>query len=155
MPRGLDINAFDHFLRRMTRTPLEELGRGDYDRDIVEATPCRIGWTFARITADGLAGPCLKGDKKPMGTIYEKRFSELWYSEKWNEFRARANSCSKFDPYFKTLRCHATCDNLGDNLGAQKALQSLGAGERVQLHLMRAVESVRDDDRRVLAEART
>ncbi|MBN2143846.1 MAG: SPASM domain-containing protein, partial [Candidatus Aureabacteria bacterium] len=85
--------------------------------------PCTIGWTFARINADGEVNSCLKSHKIPVGNIYHHSFSEIWNGEKQQWFREHSLQRKKNDPFFhmigndpmSSMGCEKTCDDLGRN----------------------------------------
>ncbi len=111
-PGRLGLDFFDGFKRRLTSDPD---GAGRYDAEAVEAIPCYIGWYFCRVTADGKVCPCCRGVEMPMGDLSQQSFREIWQSACYAEFRHKALTCSKHDPYFAPMACHQMCDNLMHN----------------------------------------
>ncbi len=93
-----------------------------YDHNIVDAIPCYIGWTFARILPNGDVIPCCKAHKKPLGNLYKNTFKEIWLSQVYNNFRNLAKNEKKSHPYFKEIGCYKSCDNVGMNLAMHKEL---------------------------------
>lgn len=114
LPQGkrIKLDYFDGFISR-----LKEEGSlmGNYDQQRINQIPCYAGWLFARILADGTICPCCRGVKKVMGNINERSFKDIWFSQNYNEFRAKAKYLSKNDPYFSEIGCIKMCDNLMHN----------------------------------------
>jgi len=48
--------------------------------------PCYIGWYFALVTAEGSVSPCCQCMEQ-MGHLKDQRFKDVWYSERYAEFR--------------------------------------------------------------------
>lgn len=111
---GICLEFFEGFLRRIS-SPWGHLERGEYDKFAVNKIPCYAGWIFSRILADGSIAPCCRGAKKIMGNINERSFKEAWFSDEYNEFRAKAKYSSKDTAYFKDIGCLKECDNLMHN----------------------------------------
>ncbi|MGF3555271.1 MAG: glycosyltransferase, partial [Thermoplasmatota archaeon] len=118
----LSVLGFGSFYRRLSRI-ISNNKNNRYDSKIVDSMPCYIGWTFSRILADGNLIPCCKAHRFPLGNLYEKRFKELWFSDKYNQFRIKAKTSKKSEPYFKEINCYERCDNLGMNLITKKKLE--------------------------------
>jgi radical SAM protein with 4Fe4S-binding SPASM domain len=95
------------------------------DAEIVEAIPCSIGYIYARVQASGDVIPCCKAAGFSMGNVRERTLEEIWGSPRYQEFRQRALSQSKADPYFRRINCHSRCDNLGHILAAHEAICEL------------------------------
>ena len=108
------LEFFDGFVRRLSR-PERDFSKGEFDKDDINRIPCYAGWIFARIMADGSVAPCCRGVKKIMGNINNKTFKEIWFSDRYNEFRARAKYQKKDTPYFEEIGCTKECDNLMHN----------------------------------------
>lgn len=108
----LRVLNLDPFLAKVNEksTPEEE------NLKIINKIPCLVGWTYTRIMFDGLVLPCCKGIRHPMGDLYEKSFRNIWFSEKYNEFRNKAKQLSKDSPYFNKINCAKGCDNYINNL---------------------------------------
>lgn len=98
--------------------------RGRYDCARVNQIPCYAGWTFARILADGAVAPCCRGVKKLMGNINNQDFKDIWFNEKYAEFRAKAKYLPKTDPYFDKIDCIKMCDNLMHNEETHRRIES-------------------------------
>ncbi|MBU1853423.1 MAG: radical SAM protein [Candidatus Omnitrophica bacterium] len=111
---SLHLEFFDGFLRRLSKS-CEDFEKGEYDKFDVDKIPCYVGWFFARVLANGNIVPCCRGVKKVLGNINKKSFKDIWFSEKYNEFRARAKYLSKNDIYFQKIGCIKECDNLMHN----------------------------------------
>jgi|GEM_PF-218155 len=85
---------------------------GHYDENKIEDIPCYAGWAFSRILANGDVAPCCRGVKKIMGNVNELPFEKIWFSDRYNEFRAKAKTLSKKDNFFREIGCLKECDNL-------------------------------------------
>ena len=134
----LEILNFEHFYRRVSNS---FAGDGQYDKGLLDGLPCYIGWTFARILADGNVNPCLKSHRFPVGNIYEERFSDIWNSQKQKEFRRNALMSKKGNAFFSLigndprseLGCYKSCDDIGRNLYMQNKIFSLNRWEKALL----------------------
>ena len=111
---GISLEFFEGFLRRLSM-PADSLEKGEYDKIAINKIPCYVGWIFARVLADGSVAPCCRGVKKVMGNINEKSFKDIWLSDIYNEFRAKAKYLPKEDSYFSGIGCLKECDNLMHN----------------------------------------
>lgn len=116
----LTFLGIETFIRRIKN--IIKGAKRKYDTNIVDTLPCYVGWTYVRILPNGDVIPCCKAHKKPLGNINNKSFKEIWYSQKYNEFRYFAKSEKKNHPYFKVINCYKSCDNLGTNLETHKQL---------------------------------
>jgi len=110
--KRIKLDYFDGFISRLKQNDSSE---GKYDELRVNQIPCYAGWIFTRILANGTVCPCCRGVKKPMGNINNTEFKDIWFSTKYNEFRAKAKYLSKSDPYFNEIGCNKMCDNLMHN----------------------------------------
>ena len=134
----LDLFRFDQFMRRISTTDSDD---GDYDKNIIDALPCTVGWTFARVLPDGNVNPCLKGHRYPIGNIYDNTFREIWGSPLQYEFRRQANQFKKVGPIFALMGndpdaevgCYRGCDDLGRNEFTYGRIKELSAAERAAL----------------------
>ena len=110
--KRIKLDYFEGFVSR-----LQEQGSlvGNYDRERVNRIPCYVGWIFARILADGCVVPCCRGGRKPMGNINSQDFKDIWFSQRYNEFRMKAKYLTKTDSYFSDIGCLKMCDNLMHN----------------------------------------
>ncbi|MFC1705454.1 radical SAM protein [Planctomycetota bacterium] len=96
---------------------------GRYDEGLFEATPCTIGWTFARVLADGKVAPCLKAHRAPCGNLHESGFSDIWFGPAMNTFRRLCSDRAAADPFWRrignrsgeAIGCELSCDNLDRN----------------------------------------
>ena len=138
--RGFVLDNFDGFMQRLTggRT-----ATGYYDREAVDEIPCYIGWHFIRVLPNGDVAPCCRGVDKPMGNLLERRFSEIWHSPTYDEFRHKALTLKKSDPYFAPIGCYKCCDNLMHNRELHRRLNALAPQERE--YLQRDVSLVKGD----------
>ncbi|MDP8224728.1 MAG: radical SAM protein [Candidatus Lernaella stagnicola] len=116
----LSFLGYGVFLRRI------QAGEGSgYDAEMVDKIPCSIGWTYARVKTDGSVIPCCKADDLPMGNLHEADFRTIWTGETYREFRRKALTTPKSDPYFSVIGCYQACDNLGHNRGAHERIGRL------------------------------
>jgi len=134
----LDLFRWDQFMRRISTV---ETTTGNYDRDIIDALPCTVGWTFARVLPDGNVNPCLKSHRYPIGNIFDSSFREIWSSPRQYEFRRQANRLKKEGDVFRLVGndpdaevgCYRGCDDLGRNEFTHARLQKLSGSERAAL----------------------
>jgi glycosyltransferase involved in cell wall biosynthesis/MoaA/NifB/PqqE/SkfB family radical SAM enzyme len=134
----LDLFRWDQFMRRISTV---ETTTGNYDKDIIDALPCTVGWTFARVLPDGNVNPCLKSHRYPIGNIYDSSFREIWSSPRQYEFRRQANQLKKEGDVFRLVGndpeaevgCYRGCDDLGRNEFTFARLQKLSGSERAAL----------------------
>ncbi len=112
--KSIQLEFFDGFIRRISK-PKADFEKGEYDKADVDKIPCYAGWIFTRVLADGNVAPCCRGVKKIMGNINGGPFKDIWFSDRYNEFRAKAKYLHKSDAYFKDIGCIKECDNLMHN----------------------------------------
>ena len=63
-----------------------------------ESLPCYYGWLFSFVDVSGYVHPCCFQDRDPncsMGNIREDSFTNLWFSEKYRDFRKNYRSIDK------------------------------------------------------------
>lgn len=141
---GSFLWEFDNFRRRLEQP---QAGEGQYDKDILERLPCQIGWFYTIVQADGQVIPCCKGQSKPMGNIHEKSFREIWDSETYKEFRHKAKTLPKSDPYFTSINCHKMCDNIAMLDKIENHMQRLkpaeGLTHRLVVPVLKAIKNRR------------
>ena len=118
-----DLEDFDNFVRRLE---LNDPTFGHYDLAHIDSIPCYVGWIFCRVTAAGLVTPCCRGVQKPLGDLTQRSFKEIWFSESYNTFRNLALTRSKREPYFASIGCGKTCDNLMHNQEMHRHLSAEG-----------------------------
>lgn len=134
----LEILNWDHFYRRASSLFALE---GQYDKGLVDGLPCYVGWTFARILADGNVNSCLKSHRFPVGNIYNEKFSKIWNSPSQIEFRKNALKDKENNPFFaligndpdSRLGCYKSCDDIGRNLCMQGKILSLSGHKKTLL----------------------
>jgi MoaA/NifB/PqqE/SkfB family radical SAM enzyme len=127
--REIMLSDFDAFVRRVEE---QDTASGAYDESIVDAYPCYTGWLFARIMGTGNVVPCCKGHRMHLGNVYENRFREIWFSEKYNTFRRNGIHMSKSEPYFSLIGNETSqktgcynCDNLWQNIPLHNKIKKL------------------------------
>jgi MoaA/NifB/PqqE/SkfB family radical SAM enzyme len=109
---GLEIWNLDIFMQRLK----PDFNIVENNKRLVNKIPCNIGWTYARIMANGNVIPCCKAYLFPIGNLYKNSFMEIWFSKKYQEFRIKAQKLKKSNPYFKLINCERSCDNIVNNL---------------------------------------
>ncbi len=117
----LSILSFASFMRRVNSANIYEQ---TYEREIIDSLPCYIAWTYSRILSTGEVIPCCKAVFKPLGNIYKDSFVTIWNSAAYWQFRYKAKSLSKRNPYFKEINCYKSCDNVGMNLQIKELVSS-------------------------------
>ncbi|MDP8233220.1 MAG: radical SAM protein [Candidatus Saelkia tenebricola] len=140
--KGVHLFRFDQFLRRISKE--KETLEAKYDKNIIDAIPCYIGWLFARILPDGNINTCLKSHRFPVGNLYEEKFSQIWNSPKQIYCRKKMLCYAKNDNFFKLIGndpnteeagCYKSCDDIGRNIHMHKKIMSLTHVERFFLNL--------------------
>ncbi len=126
--RRLELENWEGFRRRVNSA--EKQQRGEYDAEVIDALPCYVGWIFCRILANGDVVPCCRGSDFPLGNINTDGFRKTWTSPRYAEFRIKAKTLSKRDPYFAPIGCHMTCDNLMHNEMVQLRLKEMDPDQR-------------------------
>ncbi|MGB9748644.1 MAG: radical SAM protein [Candidatus Woesearchaeota archaeon] len=109
---GLEIWNLDIFMQRLK----PGFNVVENNKKLVDKIPCNIGWTYARIMANGNVIPCCKAYLFPTGNLYKNNFKEIWFSKKHQEFRIKAQKLKKNNPYFKLINCERSCDNIINNI---------------------------------------
>jgi len=122
----LSLLGFGSFYRRIM---LENSGTGEYDKGIIQDVPCYAGWIYSRILCNGDVIPCCKAHLVPLGNIYERKFSKIWSSNKYKDFRIKSRNIKTFPEYFDKIKCDKGCDNLGMNLKVHADLIKIGCHE--------------------------
>ena len=137
---GVLIFQFDQFLRRISVA--DDVQEAKYDRNIIDSIPCYIGWLFARVIPNGEIHSCLKSHRIPTGSLYLKRFSEIWNSSKQVAFRKKTLVCQKKDHFFRLIGndpfieeagCYKSCDDIGRNTWMHNRIKMLSLPERFAL----------------------
>jgi MoaA/NifB/PqqE/SkfB family radical SAM enzyme len=120
----ITIDNESGFLRRLHEN---DPVAGSYDRNAVNEVPCLVGWFFARVMANGEVVPCCRAVMRPMGSLYQSRFAQIWTSAAWAELRRHADE-PKSSPYYQGIGCLKTCDNLMHNLQWQREVSGDDGG---------------------------
>jgi MoaA/NifB/PqqE/SkfB family radical SAM enzyme len=111
---------FGDFQEKLSNSRADE---GIFHSDVIDTMPCYMGWYECRILANGDVVPCCKADKFPLGSIHARRFRDIWFSPRYEEFRRRALTLPKSDPYFKKIWCAKVCDDWWLNKQIHKAYE--------------------------------
>jgi len=109
--RFLNILNAGFFAKKLVSNRLTD---GIYETEIL-SRPCYMGWYYARILTSGDVIPCCKAALHPLGNIARNSFDEIWNSAQYRQFRHKAKTASKNDPYFEKINCIKSCDNGGMN----------------------------------------
>jgi GTP 3',8-cyclase len=115
------IEQYCSFIKRLSGGGAD---KGEYEAATIPSQPCYVGWSFARILANGNVNPCLKAHRITVGNIYEQSFKEIWNSQKQQLFRKKSFELNSADPYFKMIGnnpdsqfgCLNSCDNIQINI---------------------------------------
>ncbi len=87
--------------------------------NLVNKIPCYIGWLFARVNAFGEVSPCC-GCVEPgscLGNIAVSNFKDIWFSERWDEFRSQAVRVgNKGEAFFSKISCLYRCPSYQENV---------------------------------------
>jgi MoaA/NifB/PqqE/SkfB family radical SAM enzyme len=84
---------------------------GNFVRAMSQPFPvsrCFFGWLYARLTVTGDVLPCCGCLGLSMGNINERGFRDIWFGERYGEFRRRSRNLGK-DPYFSGCSCSRMC----------------------------------------------
>lgn len=142
---GVAVFNFDQFIRRLSDP---RAAVAEYDSEFIDRLPCYVGWTYARILADGNVNSCLKSHRFPVGNIYEQTFAQVWNGARQREFRQHALAPSKAaDPFFKLIGndpkcqvgCYKSCDNLGENIPFHAVMEAMPLWE---LNMLRSAAAM-------------
>lgn len=68
------------------------------------STPCYIGWLFTRIDSSGLVFPCC-GSGLVMGDNCLSKFSKIWFSDMYREFRRISKNIHKTGTVIEKTDC--------------------------------------------------
>jgi MoaA/NifB/PqqE/SkfB family radical SAM enzyme len=132
--RPMETFNMDTFLRRVkTIASVETSAPGVYDLHYIDTIPCTVGWVYTRVLVDGTVIPCCRGVKKPLGNLHEKPFGAIWTDEAYREFRHKALTLKKSDPYFEPIGCYKMCDNLSMIQEVAHRLEQLSETDRAAL----------------------
>jgi hypothetical protein len=110
--RAMETFNMETFLRRVRSIAGRTPAPWQYDLHYIDTIPCTVGWIYSRVMVDGSVIPCCRGSKKPLGSLHEKPFRAIWSSAPYREFRQKALTLKKSDPYFAPIGCYKMCDNL-------------------------------------------
>lgn len=116
---GLEVWNLDVFMQRLK----PNFNIRENNKRLVNSIPCNIGWTYVRVMANGNVIPCCKAYLFPMGNLYKNSFKEIWFSKKYQDFRIKAQKLKKNNPYFKSINCERSCDNIINNIETMERLR--------------------------------
>ena len=113
---------------------LEDLADADSGLGRAQATmdaePCLVGWTEARVDAKGDLFVCAACGEEAVGNVTETSLATVWYSRELNEFRRMTLGASLALPYIDRRLCGLRCDRLADNLSIMEHLRELPEAHR-------------------------
>jgi len=138
--RRLVIYELEWFVGRLSSAGAP---RGLYDQGTINPRGCYVGWTFARIHADGKVAPCLKCHRYPLGNVLTSSFRKIWTGAEQERFREVARNFQTSDPFFQLVGndpeepvgCYKSCDDRGRNWDAQRKLDHLSAPKKLLLKM--------------------
>ncbi len=96
--------------------------------------PCYVGWYFTNILGNGSVLPCCQCTKPISKVTNERRFSEIWASPEYAEFRAAARALPEQNDRLSSCECD-NCQLRPRNLAIHNFLHPLNqydAGGEVQ-----------------------
>jgi radical SAM protein with 4Fe4S-binding SPASM domain len=99
---------------------------GVYNNRLSQHMPCYYPLWYAKIKSGGQVLPCccLKEEEMIMGNVYEQRFKDIWFSERYVDFRKKALQPKKgIYPLMKY--CKNDCHDFYSNLKVYKILHPL------------------------------
>jgi MoaA/NifB/PqqE/SkfB family radical SAM enzyme len=82
--------------------------------ELYRIIPCYYGWLATRIDADGLVYPCCRCNE-PLANSYEQDMHEIWYGERYREFREEALQINKRGRSVTSCVCNS-CPHFTANL---------------------------------------
>lgn len=134
----LEVYELDTFVARLSHPRASE---GIYDEKTINPKGCYVGWTFARVHADGHVAPCLKCHKVDQGNVNTTSFKAIWTGEAQQRFRGLTRDFAEGDPFFslvgndpsEPMGCFKSCDDRGRNWDMQARLDHLSATKRLLL----------------------
>ncbi len=108
----------------------------------IDAEPCLVGWTEARIDAAGELYVCSECGADAVGNVLASSLASVWYSREINEFRRMTLGASLALPFIDRRGCGLRCRRVGDNLGLMESIEAMdepfrdvleqaGAGDRL------------------------
>jgi len=99
-------NAGNSFFKRQVPNNLDNFIRA---MDHSFRVPyCFFGWMYARLTVTGEVIPCCGCLGHSMGNYKQTEFSEIWYGDKYDEFRRKSWNIHS-DAYFLDCSCKRSC----------------------------------------------
>lgn len=112
---------FGLFMSKLSNSRAAE---GIFHSDVIDTMPCYMGWYECRVLANGDVVPCCKADRLPLGSVHTQRFRDIWFSPRYDEFRRKALTLPKSDPYFRNIRCAKFCDDWWLNVLVHRRYQA-------------------------------
>lgn len=112
----------------MSKLSNSKAAEGIFHSDVIDTMPCYMGWYECRVLANGDVVPCCKADRMPLGSVLTRRFRDIWFSPAYDDFRRKALTLSKYDPYFAKIRCWKFCDDWWLNVKVHGALAKYRSG---------------------------
>ncbi|MDP2939660.1 MAG: radical SAM protein [Candidatus Omnitrophota bacterium] len=104
---------------------LQGLTTGVYTSTYYSQIPCYVGWVTSRILSDGNVVPCCGCYDVILGNINHNSFKEIWYSQRYQNFRRESINLNKSDLMGRGCKCYS-CIDFEFNLGIYHKLHPFG-----------------------------
>lgn len=99
-------NSLKTNLRSTSLVSFSHQERDFSTEEIYHKIPCYIGWLRTYISIEGEVFPCCGAmNIISMGNVINKRFKEIWFSEKYDNFRQKGFCLSKRTNVFEGIGC--------------------------------------------------
>lgn len=108
------------------RYALKGVKSGKYTLDFYSKMPCYVGWRSARVLVNGYVIPCCGCYNLPLGDLSESKFSEIWRSPKYKDFRQESINIMRKAHLKDKCGCHS-CADFTANLGIYRKLHPFKA----------------------------
>ena len=125
--RYLKIVGYGSFMHKLFSPGVEEQ---HYEKGVINDCPCYVGWLYSRVLSTQEVIPCCKGVNKILGRLNNQgfplnnRFSSIWNSSQYHNFRFKAKTITKDQDYFKDINCFKSCDHVSSNIMMDKILRN-------------------------------
>ena len=133
LAEGLNVA---HNIPAVLETLNPSKGTKDYE-NVYSRIPCYTGWLFARFMIDGTVYPCCGCVwRYELGNVTERRFSQIWNSPEYAEFRDLSKHLAHNPDFFERCNC-TNCPEIGRNIAFHKALEN--HKQRYKRHLVNSL----------------